>query len=297
MKISKYIEIFRALSYPELFSNECLDALKNIQAKYGQADSHHVIYEINLNASVRTLDFSYLSCEKAPASYPWYEFDYNLYSQGNLSHCYFFDLKHSDTPLRENEEAVCSAIGREKFEMLRQPLNNLESFLNARGLKILYLGNLDNRGYSNSVRIETAGRYRLLIDILRELSYSGDISLIEDTISKIEPYVSHNMYSLNFDFFADRISDKIGVDFVPFTSIKNTKDLINVLTANKLCLYEKAQGLIKWISDPLPEGILQQRIRFMKIQFEKNNIVSVKAYLMQSDDFPFRTFLPAKREK
>ena len=40
MKVSEYLEVFRVLSYPELFSNECLDALGNIQrSKYGTLDA------------------------------------------------------------------------------------------------------------------------------------------------------------------------------------------------------------------------------------------------------------------
>ena len=300
MKVFEYIEIFRALSYPELFSPECLNALKNIQCKYGQAESNHVIYEINLNDSACTLDFSYKFYEGLPAYPYWYEFDYEFYSQGKLSHGYFLDQSQGDslppTP-SENEEVVSRIIGREKFEIMRQPLRNLEKFLADRGTRISYPGNLDHRGYSESVRIETKVRTcRKLINMLRELSYSGDISLVEETISKIEPYASYRAYLLSFDIFPDRISDKIGVAFFPFTSLNDIQDLINFLVNNKLCLHEKGQGLIKWSGDPLPEGILQQRINFIKIQFEKNKIVAVKAYLMQSDEFPVE-FLMLREHK
>ncbi len=301
MKISKYLEIFRHKSYPDSFSEECLDALKFIQDKYGQVESNHVIYEINLNDSACTLDFSYKFYEGLPAYPYWYEFDYEFYSQGNLSHGYFLDQSQDDSlpPLpSENEEIFCRVIGREKFEILRQPLRNLEKFLADRGTRILYLGNLDHRGYSESVRIETKVRTcRQIIKFISELSYSGDISLVEDTISKIEPYAAGKAYLLSFDIFPDRISDKIGVAFFPFTSLNAIKVLINFLVNNKLCLHEKGQGLIKWSGDPLPEGILQQRINFIKIQFEKNKIVAVKAYLMQSDEFLFRFFMSRKREK
>ncbi len=296
MKVSKYLEIFRALSYPGLFSGECLNALKFIQDNYGKAESHHVIYEVNLNDPARTLDFSYKFYEgSSPCPY-WYEFDYGFYSKGNLSHGYFIDQAGSAPLPGENEEAVIRVTGREKFEILGQPLKNLEKFLADRGSRVMYLGNLDHRGYSESVRIETRVRtFRKLIEFIQGLSYSGDISLVEETMSKIEPYAGGRAYLLSFDLFADRISDRIGAAFFPFTSLNDIQDLVNFLTENKFCLYEKGQDLLKWSGDPLPEGMLQQRINFIKIQFEKNNIVSVKAYLMQSDEIPLDFLLYAGR--
>lgn len=301
MKVSKYLDVFRALSYPELFSEECLSALKNIQDKYGQADSNHVIYEINLNDPARTLDFSFKFCETGSVYPYWYEFDYDFYSDSvydsasadDIPHGCFIDLTDSVIRPSEIEENICRVTGREKFEILREPLNNLENFMSKRrGLRVLYLGNLDHRGYSRSARIETrVMTCEKLIRLIRDLSYSGDISLIEDTISKIEPYAFGRSYELSFDIFTDRISDKIGVAFFPFIAAKNIRDLINVLTANNFCLYEKGQGLTKWVTDALPEGILRQELNFIKIQFEKDKIVSVKAYLMQSDEYPFEFLL------
>ena len=301
MKVSKYLDVFRALSYSELFSEKCLSALKNIQDKYGHIDSHHVIYEINLNDPARTLDFSFKFYETGSVYPYWYEFDYDFYSDSvydsasadDIPHGYFIDLTDSVIRPSEIEENICRVTGREKFEILREPLNNLENFMGKRrGLRVLYLGNLDHRRYSRSARIETRVRNcEKLIRLIHDLSYSGDISLIEDTISKIEPYASDRTYLLSFDIFADRISDKIGVAFFPFTSVKDTRDLINFLTANNFCLHEKGQGLIKWVTDALPEGILRQELNFIKIQFEKDKIVSVKAYLMQSDEYPFEFLL------
>ena len=301
MMVTKYLENFRTLSCTELFSEECLDALKFIQNKYGQVEANHVIYEINLNNPVRTLDFSYRVFEGIPAYPYWYEFDYEFYSQGNLSHGYFLDLsRDASLPplLSKNEEIVCRVIGRGKFEILRQPLVNIEKFLADRGTRLSYIGNLDHRGYSESVRIEAAVKtHKKVIELLRELSYSGDISLVEDTISKLEPYTKGGSYLLSFDMFADRISDKIGIDVFPLFSLNEIEDLVNFLVDNKLCLHEKGQGLIKWSSDPLPEGILQQRITFIKNQFEKDKIVAVKAYLMQSNEFPFEFFVRRRRGK
>lgn len=302
MKVSEYLARFRPLSYSELFSAECLSGLEIIQDKYGQADSDYVVYEVNLKEPSRTLDFSYRFHEEIPAYHYWYEFDHKFYSKGNLSHCYFLDRTDSDFSLSEkiceNEEAICRVTGREKFEVLRQPLNDLEKFLTDRGLRISYLGSMDNRGYSESVRIETRVRTcRRLVELIRDISYSGDVSLIEDTISKIEPYAARYAYLFSFDLFADRISDKIGVAFFPFSSVKDTENTINFLTANNLCLHEKGQGLMKWAGDPVPEGLLQHRINFIKIQFEKNNIVAVKAYLMQSDELPLKVLLLREREQ
>ena len=287
LKVSDFIEIFRSQSYPKLFSNECLNALQNIQNIYSHAETHHVIYELSLSEPALTTDFSCRLHDELLRDY-WLEFDFNIYaSGGNISHCTFLET----VVPAENEEMIRSLIGSNKFNILRQPLNDLYNFLKSKGLGIVYIGTLDNRGYSESVRIETRVRScDRLFNIIRELSYTGDISLVETTIAKIIPYIRDEAFLLSFDLFTNRISDKIGISFSPITSIKGTKNLIHFLVENKLCLLEKGQDLIRWKSDELPEGLLVQDINFIKIQFEKNEIVAIKAYLRQSDYFPF--YLP-----
>ena len=282
-KISDFLDIFKAQSYPKLFSKECIKALTNIRNEYGNRASHYAIYEVSLNDTKLTTDFS---CKLYDRLFQecWFEFDFNLYGNGDVSHCTFLEALIPS----EKEIMLRNLIGDEKFEILSQPLNNLYTLLKSKGLSIVYIGTLDNRGYSQSVRIETRVRSGdKLLKLIRELSYDGDISLIENTISKIRPYIRDEVFLFSFDLFADRISDKIGISILPFSSIKGTEKLITFLLENNLCLLGKGQDLIKWKRDELPNGLLVQDINFIKFQFMNKNISAVKAYLIQSDHFPF----------
>ena len=288
MKVSKYLEIFRALSYPKLFSGECLDALKNIQNKYGELDSSCVLYEIVLNKPVFTADFSCRLYDEI-LKYYWLEFDFENYSSlKNIAPCVFLEaVSHTSFPI-DDEQKMHKFFGREKFEIVKQPLAGLTKLLEDNGTRLLNLGNLDCRGKENfeSVRVETRVRTsRRVIEILKALSYSGDLSLIEKTLSEIEPYTLQNLFTVAFELFSDRISDKIGVYFFPFTAVKDTRDLMKFLVEKNLCLPEKAEEIIKWRRDKIPEGLCIQDINHFKIGFEKNKILSFKAYLRHSDTF------------
>ena len=289
MKISKYLEILRALSYPELFSGECLDSLKNIQNKYGELDSSSVLYEIILDKPVFTADFSCRLYDEI-LKYYWLEFDFEIYSSSkNIAPCVFLEAlsKFESFPIND-EQKMYKFFGREKFEKVKQPLTALTKLLEDNGSKLLNLGNLDCRGKENfeSVRVETRARTsRRVIEILKSLSYSGDLSLIEKTLSELEPYSIRKLFTIAFELFPDRISDKIGVYFFPFTSVKDTRDLMKFLVEKGFCLPEKADEIMKWRRDKVPEGLCLQDINHFKIGFEKNKMLSLKAYLRHADNF------------
>lgn len=294
MKISKYIEFLRASSYPELFSGECLDAMKNIQNKYGELDSSIVLYEIILDKPVFTADFSCRLYDEILKFY-WFEFDFEFYSSlKNIAPCVFLEaLSHVKSFPINDEQKMYKFFGRDKFEKVKRPLTVLTKLLEDNGSKLLNLGNLDCRGKENleSVRVETRVRTsRRVIEILKALSYSGDLSLIEKTLSELEPYAVRRLFTIAFELFPDRISDKIGVYFFPFTSVKETRDSMKFLVEKGFCLPEKADEIMKWRRDKIPEGLCLQDINHFKVSFEKNKILSVKAYLRHTDNFIyFRT--------
>ena len=163
MKVSKYLDIFRALSYPELFSSECLDALKNIQNKYGGLDSGFVLYEVILDKPVRTVDFSFKLYDEILKRY-WFEFDFENYSSSSLENIapgVFLEAVsvRKSFPI-DDEQKMHKFFGREKFDRVKQPLTDLTKLLESNGTILLNLGNLDCRGekYLDSVRVETIVR-------------------------------------------------------------------------------------------------------------------------------------------
>lgn len=293
MKVSEYIEIFRALPYPELFSSECLDALKNIQNKYGELDSGFVLYEVILDKPVRTVDFSFKLYDEI-LKYYWFEFDFENYSSPSLENIapgvFLGAVSTRKSFPIDDEQKMHKFFGREKFDRVKQPLTDLTKLLESNGTILLNLGNLDCRGekYLDSVRVETIVRTaRRVVEILKALSYSGDLSLIENTLSEFEPYAFRELFYIAFELFPDKISDKIGVYFFPSTTLKDLRDLMKLFVEKGFCLPEKAEALINWRHAKIPEGLYLQDINHFKFQFEKNNLVSVKTYLRHSDTFMY----------
>lgn len=281
------IKIYLRQSYPELFSAESLDALKNIQDKYGQLVSSRVLYEVILNKPVLNADFSCRLYDEILKNY-WFEFDFDNYFSGeNIIPCVFMET----APLN-NHEVLTKLLGNEKFTNLIQPLNNFADFLRSKGTRLFNIGTLDSRRESSEslraeTRVKTCGR---IIELLKALEYDGDLALIENTLSELESYAFNQIFTLSFDIFHEkklRISDKIGVYFIPLSSLKDTRCLMKFLADNGFCLPEKASEIIRWKRDPLPEKISVQDIHHIKFQFMKNEIISVKTYLQQAETFQF----------
>ena len=111
--------------------------------------------------------------------------------------------------------------------------------------------------------------------------------MIENTLSGFEPYALRELFYIAFELFPDKISDKIGVYFFPFTTLKDLRDLMKIFVEKGFCLPEKAEAVINWRRGKIPEGRCLQDINHFKFQFEKNNLVSVKTYLRHSDTFMY----------
>ena len=287
MKVSKYLEIFRALSYPELFSGECLDAMKNIQqSEYGKMEAAQAIYEIRLNTPDPAVDVTFKVYDAFLKNH-WLEFDFKNYSsRDKLQPCVVLEPEVFD-----NQEVMQKVFGYEKWENLKKSVDNLEFFLRSKNMRIQYLTAMDSRGgeFSESVHVEIVLRtYQRVMEIFEELPYSGDKALFENTVSELDTYARGKIFGFSFELFPyGRISDRIGAAFFAKTSLKDAKDLMNLLVRNDFCIPEKSEQIIKWRRDKLPEDICNQEICHIKFCFEKEKITSVKAYLRHSADILF----------
>lgn len=279
MKVSEYLKIFRSLSYPSLFSTECLDALKNIQqSKYGTLESKQVGYEIRLNTPDPAVDVTFEVYDDFLKNY-WLEFDFKNYSScEKLQPCIVLEPE-----VFGSQEVMHKVFGYEKWESLRKPVDDLEAVLRSKKMRIKYLSAMDSRGgeFSDSVHVEIGVRTcQGVMEIFKELPYSGDRALFENTVSELEFYSLGKIFGLSFELFPDgRISDRIGAAFFAKTSLKDAKDLMNFLVSNHFCHAEKADEIIKWRRDEIPEGLHNQEICHIKFCFAKDQITSVKAYL------------------
>jgi len=209
MKVSKYLEIFRALSYPSLFSGECLDAVKNIQqSDYGKLEASQAIYEINLSKRDLTADVSFRIHDDFLKT-RWLEFDFKNYSSDEkLQPCIF--LEHDAF---EDHEALSQAFGYEKWEKFRKPVDKLKILLKDKRMCLKYLGNMGSRNgkFSETIRVEVLMRtHQKAGYLLNLLNYRGDLALFENTVSEFEPYALNHIFSFSFDLFPDgEIADRV----------------------------------------------------------------------------------------
>ena len=285
MKVSKYIEAFRALSYSELFSSECLDALKNIQqSEYGKFDASQAIYEINLSKPDLTADASFRVHDDFPKVH-WLEFDFENYSSGEkLQPCIYLE-----DDVLEAHEVLSKVFGHKKWEKFRKPVDDLKILLKDKKMIISHLGDMGCRGgkFSETIRIVLQMiKYQKTVELLKLLNYNCDVASFEKKVSEFAPYAFKNIFLFDFDIFPDgSISDRIGITFFAKTSLNDAENLMKFLVKKNFCSPERAEAIIKWRSGELPENIDVQEICHMKFQFEKDEIVAVKIYLRHRDFF------------
>lgn len=282
MNVADYIETFSAQHYPVLFSDECKAALQNVADTYGQFTPDHVSYEIRLDSPGPYADFGFRTRDEVFSHY-WLGFDYDNYrSPENLVPCTYLEA----APL-DNDAIMGKLLGHETYERMKQPLARLEHLLCGKGIKAFGIGSLDCRKHgAEFVRVEAGAKgVQMVTDIAKSLDYSGSIPVIENALTDIEAFALGQAFMLSFDLFEDATSDKIGVAFFQPRALGGLKQLLNHLTERGLCLPEKGSALVDWARDPMPASLAMQDVHHVKFSFERDSMVSVKAYLRQAEDF------------
>ena len=286
LTVSDYIDIFAAQNYPELFSPECVQALKIIkQTEYASQAAECVIHEVRLDDKSLTTDFSFTVNDEALNDHIWLEFDFENYSSGLKNPpCIFSHFKRV-----KNEEIGRKFLGSTRYERIKHSIDKLVKIAGEDDLLIYQIGIMNRNGsnYSDSIRVVIKTlTIEQTIRLLKNFSYTGDFNLIEKTLREIEPFKTRH-FEINFELFPDgSISRKVGASFYPFTD-KSMEILTNILVERSLCRPEKAQAIINWVNDKLPEKIYSQSCNHFKLQFESDKITGTKAYLTQSNELNF----------
>jgi pyrroloquinoline quinone biosynthesis protein E len=146
---------------------------------------------------------------------------------------------------------------------------------------------MDSRAASESVRIYTQPMKRDdTLALLSSLSWTGDPEAACRAMEAMSPYAPTRGFTLSFDLFADRISEKVGIEFHPLQAKpQQVKPLLACLVDEWGCLPQKCDAIMDWfLAKPIPKTMLQNDICHIKFTIGGGAVRTVKAYLRQSDE-------------
>ena len=294
MQISAFLNCFRSQSYESLFSTECVNALTNIENKYGSQLSPKVIYEVELGSHSRTMDFSmqFLSDDPLIGDY-WLEFDYDEYSDSRkMKPCVFYNAaafaKTSEwwTDYRIH---MGNYIGTDRAAKLESQLKKTVIALDGFCSSLFQIGTMDSRCETESVRIYTRDMSRSNVkQYLRALQWAGDYATTDQWMLHFEQIIARLGFTVSFDVMPDKISSKIGIEFtVPLSSATAHADISNVfqfLIEQGVCVPEKANDIIRWANAPAfqyEDHEIINMITHVKMLFDGEKPTKAKCYLGQ----------------
>jgi len=298
-QINEYIKYFCLQDNSVLFDDSCRNALKNISEQFGELRSHETIMEINLKSMEKNGDYSIridIDEKNIPVKEYWLELDYDLYSKGKIvSPCCFIDVSFLVPDSDNNnfyENILPDFCGTERAEKLSPILRKTVSAIKGYTDSLYQLGKMSGRGENDRLRVFTSSMTReSIIDFLKILDWKGDTSALDDFLKFSEIFALKKKFILDFDIFADSISEKIGINFGVVS--QNTEKFLNLLEESDMCLNGKAEAVCKWLKTP-PNAFpfIQNSISHFKFPFSDGKIIKAKAYLRQTD---FRTDLQYRR--
>ena len=286
--ISDYIKALYKQSYPELFPDECIMRLSNIEDNLCDVEASGTILEVRLDKEVYAMDYSV--CSPAPESgikEYWLEIDYERYiSKDNVKPCVFYDAERL-RPDKDDEDFYINVlpklIGKDMSEALSPALKKAVKLLAGRCNGLYQIGSMSSRGEVSSLRVYTqAMKADMIIPYLKDIGYTGETAYLENFLKKWDsPHI------LNFDLFEDHIGSKIGINISTLIStVRASYKLLEKFREQRLLLPDREKAIKRFINHPpQKEPYIQNVLSHIKVTFDDDRLISVKAYLEQSSTF------------
>ncbi|MBQ9480081.1 MAG: hypothetical protein IJU71_11085, partial [Selenomonadaceae bacterium] len=279
--VKDYIRYLRRNDYPALFDDECQRRLDNVIDQYGELETHETILEIDLSNAARAVDYSIRLDGDDFIKERWLELDFDECADNPIRPCRFIDARK----LRRaaDIDGACSMIATvETIEAVKPMLSRA---LRAGG--VLYqIGSMAGRDQFDSLRVFIDDARRAdVIGCLRRMDWSGDLDRVNEIMAELEPLVEHRNFIVDFDVFADHISDKLGLNFGSRNKTTAAIDrLLELLKSKGLCVEDKRADVLRFINAfPTFEPYMQNDISHFKLAFEGGRVTKAKAYLRQGD--------------
>ncbi|MBQ7416634.1 MAG: hypothetical protein IJV18_00850, partial [Acidaminococcaceae bacterium] len=306
-----YLAHLRRHPVPELMDEECVAALDNVEAQFGDTITHGAGLEVRLGNPARYVD--YVMCvdqDRIPSiQCIWYEIDSaDFLRGGEISPCLFIntsDYKQEETAIQDQGIAeengtqrrdTCLAdtkakefwdkvlppfAGEKRAARLRDQLDRVIALLPP-DATVKQIGTMSPRGELDILRLVVIfHQWDNLFVWLREAGWPGDTQAMEQALL---PWKESQSYAVNVDLGEQGLLEKTGMEvFGRWRHPLIVDKFINRLEESGLCLPSKGAALRRWIRI-LPDGepFIQTLISYFKLNYAKGRVTEAKAYLEQS---------------
>ena len=306
-----YLAHLRRHPVPELMDEECVAALANVEAQFGDTITHGAGLEVRLGNPARFVD--YIMCvdqDYVPGIQSiWYEIDYADYLRGgDISPCLFVNTSdykeekadQQDHTSAENDnvqrqdKAFAPPMGKKFWDSVLPPFAGEKRAARLRGqldrilaalpqdATIKQIGTMSPRGELDILRLVVIfHRWESIFAWLRDVGWPGDAGAMEQALL---PWKEAQGFAVNIDLGESGLLEKTGLEvFGRWRHPLLVDKFIERLEAAGLCLPSKGAALRRWIRI-LPDGdpFIQTLVTYFKLNYAKGRVTEAKAYLEQS---------------
>lgn len=306
-----YLAHLRRHPVPELMDTECLAALANVEAQFGDTITHGAGLEVRLGNPARFVD--YIMCvdqDYVPGiKCIWYEIDYADYLRGGeISPCLFINTsdykeEKADEPehtaaeddnVQRQEKPFVPPMGKKFWDSVLPPFAGEKRAVKLRGqldrvlaalppdATIKQIGTMSPRGELDILRLVVIfHQWESIFAWLRDVGWPGDTGAMEQALL---PWKEAQGFAVNIDLSESGLLEKTGLEvFGRWRHPLLVDKFIERLEDAGLCLPSKGAALRRWIRI-LPDGdpFIQTLVTYFKLNYAKGRVTEAKAYLEQS---------------
>ena len=296
LKVKDYLEHLARHQIKEIISDECMAALANVKAQYGEAITHGAGLEVRLGDPEPYIDYIMEIDEyNIPgATRLWYELDYEEFAKGgHLEPCLFLTAHlNSATDKDHLKKLLAGFLGDKRAKSLYYPLVSLMD--TNPEMYVRSIGTMTSRQELDIMRLVLFfPKWEGIFQGLSDIGWKGDIKALK---AALEPWKEIWSTEVAVDLGPEGvISEKIGFEiFSPcWKHPVLMSSFIAKLEKAGLCLPSKGDALRRWTAI-LPEGdpFIQTFVAYFKLNYKDGKITEAKAYLKQSPT-PGNYYFPA----
>lgn len=287
LTVKELINDMQTLSYPQLFSRECISRLNNVAAVLGDRKTNNSIIEVVLSEKQRTLDYSMTLFDDPRMEMYGYEIDYDGYKDTNIIPCVFLDAYAFVSS--DKYENFCTSIfpsfaGKKRADVLLPMLRKCVSLIHGTADNETHIGLWDGRNIVDCLRLVIYGMTREHIrSYLAAVQWKGNFENLDALLSDWEPECLGD-FVLNLDVFADHIGSKISIMFWPKNmKYETVRTLLDRLVQKGFCLPAKRDGMMQWLKTyPKHSPRIYNNLAHFKFMFDGQNANGLKGYVTQT---------------
>ena len=306
-----YLAHLRRHPVPELMDEECLAALANVEAQFGETITHGAGLEVRLGNPARFVDYIMnVDQDRIPGIQSiWYEIDYVDYLRGGeISPCLFIntsDYKEEKADEQEHTAAeddnaqrqdtpFAPPMGKKFWDSVLPPFAGEKRAARLRGqldrvlaalpqdATIKQIGTMSPRGELDILRLVVIfSQWDSIFAWLRDVGWPGETGAMEQALL---PWKEAQGFAVNIDLGESGLLEKTGLEvFGRWRHPLLVDKFIERLEEAGLCLPSKGAALRRWIRI-LPDGdpFIQTQVTYFKLNYAKGRVTEAKAYLEQS---------------